>query len=212
MSAALAECRPRDESAAAIRDALAALSREKAAIEDRRQVAAANRATALSDPTASVRDIIKFEAQEREATIELERVALLQPDLVAKLQVAAARERDAKLQLAVVEARKDVAAAVEALRAALPDYAEAAAVIVRVCRLAESQTVALQEFSRAALAARQGASVPMGYDDPGIAAISNQFGEVSLPGLPGKPWLRGAPPLPNRVPHIYQNSPQRWGP
>ena len=54
--------RPRDDSATAIRASIAAISREIEGAEARRLAAVANRQTSLSDPRATTRDVIAFEA------------------------------------------------------------------------------------------------------------------------------------------------------
>ena len=213
MSETLADILPTKETAQAIRTALAQLDRRRDAAIERRDAAERDRLAALRTPSMALKVVLAAEAAKHEALIDLDRVALLRHDLSGRLQTATDREQDARLRQAVADARAEVAAAAEALRAALPDYAEAAAQIVRCCHLADRQKRALEAFRHAALATLPlGAVVPSGFDNPEIPIVRTRLSDVSLPGLPGDPWLYGSPPPTKVAPHIYQNSPNQWGP
>ena len=101
MGVTLSKLRPRDDSAAAIREALASISREHGTALQRRDAARANRRSALIDPDASRADIVSFETQGRDAELEIERLELLAGDLEARLTLAVRAEHNAERQKAI---------------------------------------------------------------------------------------------------------------
>ena len=205
--------RPKDDTAAAIRAALAAIAREIDSADARRLAAIDNRKTALRDPKATTKDVVAFEVLTNEAAIEIERLGALRATLEARLGQVAKAEREDRLRADLERNRKNLAEAAARLRAKFPDYLDAGSVIAETVEL-EHQV----DAARAALVGSINALIPLGTVGPrecfdlGVETPDTTFArDCRLPGLPGGSFLVGSPPAHPIAPHPYQNEPRRWG-
>ena len=211
---ALAGCRPKNDSPAAIRTALAAISRERDCADERRKAALDNRQAALRDVKATPKDIAAFELLAAEAAIEIERLDVLRSDLEARLPDAVRIEREASQNAAIARTQSDLADAVQRFQDAFPAYLDAAHSIVDFIELERRVAAARARFVSAVNAALPlRPAVPRMCTDMGVDIPVSDFANmVRLPGLPGDPsFIVGAPPQAPVAPHYYANEPRRWG-
>lgn len=143
----LAALRPRDDSSAAISDALGQIAIEREAAAQRIEIAQANRRRALTDVRATPPDLVAFERRSHEASIECERLDALAAELDGKLERALAREALAAVE--VEQARLAHAQADAKLATALPGYEKAIEPLLALGELIRARDAAADRLRRA---------------------------------------------------------------
>lgn len=208
----LERLRPVDDSSTAIEASLQTAVHEHALAEQRHILASENRRAALGDVKAMPRDIAGFESQAATAQLDQERLEVVIPDLRRRLVAAQAAEEAAERKQAAEQARLAYVAALDALTASLPAYAEHAAAIAGICKLEKAKDLALAQFRAAVTRAAPVGSQYHGPADPGVPdrtpalaghvvlpALQGRLGEVMIWGVIRPP----AQPYVDRTTHIY---------